>query len=177
VPHSCPSLPQYVHTLAVPTTHCRYSHCMPASAISCTASYTSAALPLNEVQLCCLIKLLAISQVLGLMLWWRADVTTLLTSVLSLLKVSLQVQADYIMPPSCNLCISPLSNTILMCETSVDNCNVTKFLQYDPSSYLKLPVPFWFYVDCHNSPAPLFDIYILYLWYHLGTSHLLGQQY
>ena len=41
VPYSHPSLPQYVHTLAVTTIHCRYIYCMPASAIIRTAISTA----------------------------------------------------------------------------------------------------------------------------------------
>jgi len=43
-----PSLPQYVHTVAVTTIHCRYIHCTPASATTCTAPFISTALYLAK---------------------------------------------------------------------------------------------------------------------------------
>ena len=46
--YSYPGLHQYVHTLAVTTVHCRYIYCMPASAITRTATFISTALHLAK---------------------------------------------------------------------------------------------------------------------------------
>ena len=85
MPYSYPSLPHYVHTLAVTTMHCKYIYCMPATAITCTAPFISTALHLAKY---ISVDVNAQSKVR----WWalhcseRPNVTKFLTAVLSFLN-------------------------------------------------------------------------------------------
>ena len=84
VPYSYPSLPQYVHTLALTTIHCRYIYYMPTSHHTHSSIYPQSPSS-TKVHLCwckCSVK----SQMIGLTSQWRPNVTTLLMTVLSLLK-------------------------------------------------------------------------------------------
>jgi len=99
----CPCPSSYHNSPPVHIVHaskCHYTH----SSI-CLHSPSS-----NTVHLCrcnCSVK----SQMIGLILQWRLNVTTLLMAVLSILKC-LQDWAVFIIPSSYNLHIRPLSNTI-----------------------------------------------------------------
>ena len=66
------------------------------------------------------------------------------------------------LPSSCNLHISPLSNTIPKECDFRGQLQYTKLLPYGPARYLQLPAPLWC-VDWHNRLAQMLHIFVLFL--------------
>ena len=149
-PYSYPSLPQYFHTQAVITIHCRYLYCMSACAITHIAPFISTTLHLATYTS---VDVNAqSSQKMGLILQWRPTVATLVTVVLSLLKCLHKTgQSSSYHPATIGISVlCPIQSVqgIYKCQHHCD------FVWTDKTDLL----------ICY--------IYMYYFWYHLGTSHL-----
>ena len=174
MPYSYPSLPQYVHTLAVTTIHRRYTYCTPASAITRTAPFISTALHLAKYTSVD-VNALSKSQMMGLILWWRPTVTTLLMAFLSILKCLHKIgqSSSYHRATIWVSVLCPLPS--LRSVTSEDSCNIPNWFHMALQGIYSCQhhcVVVW------NDTIDLLKCYIyLYYWYHLGTSHLSGQHY
>jgi len=164
VPYSYPSLPQYVHTLAVTTIHCRYV-CHHTHSPTYLHSPSS-----SKVRLCwckCSVK----SQMIDLILRCRSNVTTLLKAVLSILKCLYRIGQPSSYHPAA-ICLSVLRPIpSLRSVTSEDSCNVPSYfhmaLQGIYSCQQQCDVVWTDTTDLLKC-----SIYLYYFWYHLGTSHL-----
>ena len=170
MPYSYTSLPQYVHTLAGATIHCRYIYCTPTAAITHTSPFISTALHLTKytsVDVNTQVK----SQMMGLILQWRFNVTTLLMAVLSLLKCLYKIgQFSSYHPVTISvsvLCPIPSLRSV----NSEDSCNI-------PSCFHTALQGIY---SCqHHCDVVWTDttdlikcyIYLYCFWYHLGTSNL-----
>ena len=129
----------------------------------------------NKVHLCwckCSVK----SQMMGLILQWRSNVTTLLTAVLSFLKCLYKTERFLSYHPAkisiSILCPIPSLRSV----NSEDSCNI-------PSSFRTALQGIYSYKHhCNVVWTDTTDllkcyIYLYYFWYHLGISHLSGKQY
>ena len=99
----------------------------------------------SKVHLCwckCSVK----SQMIGLMLRCRPNVTTLLTAVLSILK-----------------CLYRIGQYSSYHPAAICSCKCTKLLPYGPSSYLQLPAALWWCVDRHTRLAQMLRKFVLLL--------------
>ena len=166
--YSYSSLPQYVHTLAVTTIHCRYIHCMAASPIYLHSPLSSKAHP-------CWCKC-SIKSDDGPHIAVKTNVTTLLMAVLSILKCLYKIgqSSSYHPVTSCISVLCPVQS--LRSMTSKDSCNIPTCFHMDLEGT---------YSCQHHCDVVWTDttellkcyLYLYYFWYHLGTSHLSGQQY
>ncbi len=171
MPYSYTSLPQYVHTLAGSTIHCRYTYCTPTSAIAHAAPFISTALHLAKYTS---VDVNAqSSQMMGFILQCRPNVTTLLMAVFSLLKCLYKI-GQYSSYHPVTICISVICPVpSLRSATSEDSCNIPSCFHMALQGI---------YSCLHHCDVVWTDatgllkcyIHFHYFWYHLGTSHLSG---
>jgi len=129
----------------------------------------------SSVYLCwckCSVK----SQMMGLILRWRLNVTILLMAVLGILKSFYKIGQSSSYHPATIwvpvLCPIPSLRSV----TSEDSCNIPSWVHMVLQSI---------YSCQHHCDVVWTDrtdflkcyIYLYYFWYHLWTSHLSGQQY
>jgi len=127
----------------------------------------------STVHLCwckCSVK----SQMIGLILQWRLNVTTLLMAVLSMLKCLDKIGQSSSYHPA-TICVSVLCPIpSLRSVTSEDSCNIP--------SYFHMALHGIYSCQHHCDNVVWTDttdllkcyIYLYYFWYHVGTSHLSG---
>jgi len=113
---------------------------------------------------------------MGLILQWTPNITTLLMVVLSILKCLYKIGQSW----SCHLatiCLSVLCPVpSLGSVTSEDSCNIPSCIQmalqgiYSCQHHCDV-------VWTDTTDLLICYIYLYYFWYHPGTSHLSGKQY
>ena len=127
----------------------------------------------SKVHLCwckCSVK----SQMMGLILQWRPNVTSLVTAVLRLLKCLYKTgQSSSYHPATFGVSVlHPIP--FLRSVTSKDSCNVRSCF------HMALQCIYSCQHHCDVVWTDTTDLLICYLylycWYHLGTSHLSGKQ-
>jgi len=115
------------------------------------------------------------SLMMGRILQWRPNVTTLLMAVLSTLKCLYKIghSSSYHLATICVSVLHPVPS--LRSVTSKDSCNV-------PSCFhMALQGIYSCQHHCdvwtNTTDLHICYIYLYYFWYHLRTSHLSGKQY